>query len=313
MPCAEIIADHGAEDLAVTLGRSDVRSVMSAVAIPRAAPVLAAVALAISFLSGCLSQPPKEASTTADRTTEEQPVRPCPGESTRQLEFAAIELLDDGAMDDARHLLDCAIRQKPGSRRAKLLIEQLEADPIEYLGSRHYLYTVKPGETLSKIAEERLDDGLKFVILAKYNNIPVPANLVAGQRIKVPGDRPPPRPPAPTETAPTTEHMPPPDAPAPEADESQQAYADALSREQQGDLIGAYEALARLVTAGAEIPDLDEDLLRVKSALIAELEDTAYGLELAGKPAEALATWRQVLDVDPANIPAQLSIRRLEQ
>ena len=71
-----------------------------------------------------------------------------------------------------------------------MLIQQLDADPVDSLGARHYVYTVKPGETLSRIAEERLGDGMKFVILARYNGIAVPATVVAGQRIKIPGDQP---------------------------------------------------------------------------------------------------------------------------
>lgn len=279
-------------------------------------PVFAALALAIGLLSGCVAQPTREAPPAPPPEPESsiEQRRPCPPLAANELETDAIELLDRGETDRARHLLDCAIEENPGSRRASLLIRQLEADPVSFLGARYYFYTVRPSETLSKIAQQRLGDDLRFVILARYNDIPVPANLVAGQRIKIPGTRPAetPKPPAVTSDEPV-EPVPPPEPPVVNATDPHQAYEQALAQEQQGDHYSAYEALNELKARGAEIPGLDEDLARVRSALVAKLEDEAWKFELAGNIDQAVATWRRLLEIDPSNIPAQLSIRRLTQ
>lgn len=286
-------------------------------------PVFGALACAIGLLSGCITQPTRDTSSSAasEPVVKQQPVRPpCPQLSAREMERDAIELLDRGETARARELLDCAIAEHPGSSRARLLISQLDEDPVSTLGAKHYLYTVKPNETLSQIAQDRLDDSLKFVILARYNDIPVPANLVAGQQIKIPGIRPPEKPQpastaeqAPSETA-APAQPPPAEATAPEQTAStSSSYEAALRLEKQGDLEGAYAGLAKLKAQGSDVADLENDLHRVRSALVAKLEDQAYSFELAGNIDKALATWRQVLEIDPNNIPAQLSIRRLTQ
>lgn len=268
------------------------------------------------LLSACVSQQSREPVDVPpdEPTTQETPPPPCPVESARELERDAIELLDRGQTDEARHLLDCALRDNPDSRRATLLIRQLEADPVALLGARHYMYTVRARETLSQIAQDRLGDGLQFVILARYNDIPVPANLAAGQRIKIPGKRPaaeprsvdtPPDEPAEPET-PVSE-------PAAQPEGGTGGYAAALALEQQGDLEGAYAALVELRAQGSDVAGLEEDLARLRGALVADLEDKAYGFELSGDIDQAVATWQHLLEIDPRNIPAQLSIRRLTQ
>ena len=279
---------------------------------------ITALACAIGLLSGCVVQSTKPEAAPAEPVAQEPSRPPCPQGSARDLELESIEWLDRGDTERARHLLDCAIEESPDSRRAKLLIRQLDADPVSFLGARHYLYTVQLSETLSKIAQERLGDDLKFVILARYNDIRVPANLVAGQQIKIPGTRPtespeptvveeePQQPTAATE--PVVESAPP-----PSDDGSSQRYDDALALEQRGELDGAYSALSALKAEGADLPSLDADLARVRSALVAGLENKAWSFELAGNIDEAVATWQRLLKINPGNIPAQLSVRRLTQ
>ena len=279
---------------------------------------MAALACAIGLLSGCVAQSTKPEATPPEPVAQEPSRPPCPQRSARDLERESIESLDRGDTERARHLLDCAIEESPDSRRAKLLIRQLDADPVSFLGARHYIYTVQPSETLSKIAQERLGDDLKFVILARYNDIQVPANLVAGQQIKIPGTRPA-ESPEPTDIEeepgqPTMVSEPVVEvAPPPGDDGSSQRYDDALALEQQGALEGAYSALSALKAEGADVASLDADLARVRSALVAGLEDKAWSFELAGNIDEAVATWQRLLEIDPGNIPAQLSVRRLTQ
>ncbi|MET0026301.1 MAG: LysM peptidoglycan-binding domain-containing protein [Candidatus Thiodiazotropha sp.] len=73
---------------------------------------------------------------------------------------------------------------------ATQLLEQLDADPIEYLGLKNFYYTVQPGDSLSLIAKKFLNDPMKFVILARYNKLDNPSRLAPGQRIRIPGDMP---------------------------------------------------------------------------------------------------------------------------
>ena len=58
---------------------------------------------------------------------------------------------------------------------------------------------------------------------------------------------------------------------------------------------------------------IDDDIARVRAALVADLEEKAYASELAGDVNEALATWEKILTIDPRNIPAQLSRSRLSR
>lgn len=265
----------------------------------------AACALAV-FLSGCKTAPVEPA--------EPLPVEPppCPDMTVRELERQAIELLDQGDSEQARFLLNCALQEDPRSSRSKDLIDQLDADPVEQLGSKYYLHTVESSETLSKIAQDRLGSGLQFVILARYNDITVPANLVAGQRIKIPGNEPDPDYSVPVQNAqPQAAHK----EPATPADEppSVSLREDALEMEQKGDLDEAYAMLKKAQAADPSLPAIEDDLARVRAALTAGLEEEAYRDELEGNPEKAIETWRKLLEVDPGNIPAQLSIRRLSR
>jgi len=48
------------------------------------------------------------------------------------------------------------------------------------------VYTIQKGDTLEKIAEEKLEDSELWFLLAKYNNIPDPYLIQAGQEILIP-------------------------------------------------------------------------------------------------------------------------------
>ena len=102
----------------------------------------------------------------------------------------ALELLQIGDTREARRHLELALQDQPGYRRASELLEQLQVDPIEYLGRKSFQYQVQRDESLSKIAEQFLGDPLKFVILARYNGIDNPSQLAVGQSLKIPGERP---------------------------------------------------------------------------------------------------------------------------
>ena len=262
-------------------------------------------------LTGCATTQPQQRVPVEPVQTEqsvpEEP-SPCADLSLRELERQAIDMLDRGESEQARELLKCALDLNPSSYVARILNEQLDADPVEYLGWRNYRYTVKSKETLSRIAQERLGSSLKFVILARYNDIDVPANLVAGQFIKIPGDEP-------TETGPLTPapQIQPQPQPQPSTTSAEALRDQALAMEDNGDLKKAYELIKQAKAADAELEGIETDYSRIQSAIIGDLENKAYNQELSGTPEQAIATWRKVLEIDPANIPAQLSINRLAQ
>lgn len=226
---------------------------------------------------------------------------PCPDLDARELEKQAIALLDRGQSELARTQLECAIKLKPDSSRAKILIEQLDADPVKYLGKRNYRYKVRSNDTLSKISQERLGSSLKFYILARYNGIDVPANLAAGQIIKIPGKKPP------RVAPPQPKH-----SPAPKATTAREYRGQALFNEQDGNFEAAFELINKAKNAAEPPENIEEDYSRIKHMLIVELEEKAYNQELTGYPEQALETWHKVLQIDPGNIQAQLSINRLK-
>ena len=49
-------------------------------------------------------------------------------------------------------------------------------------------YTVKPGDTLSKIATSKLGSAGKWRVIAELNGIVNPARIRPGQRLQLPGE-----------------------------------------------------------------------------------------------------------------------------
>ena len=177
---------------------------------------------------------------------------------------------------------------------------------------------MQSSETLSKIAQERLGSSLKFVILARYNAIDVPANLRAGQTIRIPGEEPDvmPLPELGDDeagaTVETVEQEGPQPKPLTEGVSAATLAEEALGREDAGDLEGAYQLIARAYDMDPSLQDIEQDLARIKGALIGQLEEQAYTQELSGALQDAIDTWATVLTIDPGNIPAQLSTKRLK-
>jgi hypothetical protein len=135
--------------------------------------------------------------------------------------------LNQGDEAGARKLLKKFAKKMPGDASLAVLQESLDGDPVQLLGPKNHPYAVQTGDTMQGIAEHLLGNRLKFYQLARYNGIKVPAALMAGNLLKIPGEAPkpvaPPPPPAPPEKAPTKRpaksHVaePKPAAPAPAA------------------------------------------------------------------------------------------------
>lgn len=104
---------------------------------------------------------------------------------------SAVDELEDGHEDDARVILRRALTLDPNNKLALSLMRQLTTDPVMLLGKESFSYTVKAGESLSRIAGHFLGDIYLFYGLARYNDIKVPKQVAGGQVIRVPGKAPP--------------------------------------------------------------------------------------------------------------------------
>ena len=241
----------------------------------------------------------KEPPTEPPKSDVPEPLQ-CLTLPVRDLEHQALELLDAGDTLGAREKLACALELSPGSSQANSLIEQLDADPMEYLGKQYFWYKVQSNETLSKIAEQYLGSRLKFVILARYNNIDVPADLVAGQDIKIPGTEPVADEPQEPEVSPATITL-----------DAVELRDQALEMEQQGRFDESFDLITQALAEDPQLDNAQDDLERIKNGLIMQLEEDAYNKELSDEPDKAAGIWNRILEIDPGNIPAQLAIKRL--
>lgn len=98
--------------------------------------------------------------------------------------------LNRGDATAARRKLTQMLRRQPGDGVARQLLAQIDTDPQTLLGRESYSYTLRPGETLSTVAQRALGNPMLFYALARYNNIAVPSSVTPGQTIQVPGRRP---------------------------------------------------------------------------------------------------------------------------
>ncbi len=153
--------------------------------------LIAAVTLS---LAACQMFGPAQTEEPADTMVEqpqEMPPPPPPDDlSPSKRVRKAMQQLQSGEYDQARDQLNWALQEKPNLQIATQLLEQMDADPIEYLGLKNFYYTVQPGDSLSLISKKFLNDPMKFVILARYNKLDNPSRLAPGQRIRIPGDMP---------------------------------------------------------------------------------------------------------------------------
>lgn len=139
-----------------------------------------AAALAAMLASACSHMPdignvlPSSTSVTPDLAPRER-VR------------VAIELLGEGDARRAEAELEAALEEQPSLRSAARLLEQINGDPAQLLGGgTARAYTVRPGETMSEIAQRFLGDSLLFYALARYNDLDAPNQLSAGQTLMIP-------------------------------------------------------------------------------------------------------------------------------
>lgn len=141
-------------------------------------PALVVALVVAAVVAGCQVQPER---------TDPVPVEPAgeaPDEPAPSVN-RAVDLLQDGREEDAARVLR-AVLDAGDSDAAESLLEQIEVDPEELLGSESREIRVAPGESLSLLAARHLGDAMRFYALARYNDIDVPRRLEAGQVLRIP-------------------------------------------------------------------------------------------------------------------------------
>ena len=89
-----------------------------------------------------------------------------------------------GQYPQARQAFLTALRYNPEHKGAKDKLA--EFDRGVSAANKYILHTIKPGETISSLADKYYGDYRKFHIIAKYNEIEDATRLDVGQQIKVP-------------------------------------------------------------------------------------------------------------------------------
>ncbi|MDJ0943345.1 MAG: LysM peptidoglycan-binding domain-containing protein [Kiloniellales bacterium] len=227
---------------------------------------------------------------------------PEPGLTPRERMKKALGLLQVGASEHARVELNAYLAEVPDSRRAQDLLSQIDADPVEVLGSEHFLYSIRRGDSISSISKKMLGDPLKFHILARYNDLANPSEITVGQVIKVPGKRQVDRPTAQPKTVPLAARKPSQPATAaavtPQAPEPERA-TPSPSSDQAGTEAAAAEAASKAAAAEAARKAAAEEAAAraaaaeaAKKAAAEEEAKKAAAAEAAKKAAEAEAAER---------------------
>ncbi len=114
-------------------------------------------------------------------------VKAKPGLTPAERQKAAIDHLYHGQPEQARAELRALILEQPANTVARGLLEQVDQDPHALLGDKSYAYKVRPGETMSVLAQRFLGDPMMFYALARYNGMSTPTEIVAGQTLQIPG------------------------------------------------------------------------------------------------------------------------------
>jgi tetratricopeptide (TPR) repeat protein len=164
------------------------------------------VAMAASLMLGACqmpfslpsSSPPTSSDGTSTESGQSVPKELPTRESRAQAATYATDamnLLQNGEEAAAKTAIERSLQLDPANEIARKLSHQIKADPQQELGSVFFYYSIRPEDTLSKLAQRYLNDRYRFYILARYNDIKVPNRLEVGQVIKIPGKEPPPLPP----------------------------------------------------------------------------------------------------------------------
>ena len=228
--------------------------------------------------------------------------------AAQRLALQAVDQLQVGDEAGARSTLEQALKLDPANDIAKNLMSQINADAQKELGAVFFRYTVQPGESLSRLAQQYMGDRFRFWILAKYNDIQNPSRVAVGQVVKIPGRQPATPPPAPVAETPAAPPKPPePEAPKPD-------LADAMKRGADLEKAGNFEAAyATYVDVVARFPS-SQDAVKKRDAskanLIRSLDREASVAFQRQNLDLAITKWDRILELDPNNRKARLERER---
>jgi tetratricopeptide (TPR) repeat protein len=215
--------------------------------------------------------------------------------------------LDEGREGEAKAELAKALSLDHGSVLAASLMTQITADPAGTLGLKSFRYTVKPGDTLSRIAEAFLKDQYKFYILARYNNIAVPRSLRVGQVIRVPGTEPPLQavPSAATDKGDSVESG--------KSAHVERLYQDGQQAIRDGDKDKAYDLFMQALRLEPKDQRPRTAAEQLKPELIAQHDRKAREAFRRQDLDTSIKEWDRVLELDPNNETARLERQRAEE
>ena len=308
------------------------------------------VALAASVLAACETPPPaapksvpSPSASSAPREAEPPalpapapavtppaaptgPVGPAAQQQAQKIALAAAEMLESGNEEPARGELKRALGVDPQNKLALNLSRQMTADPVATLGRESFAYTVRPSDTMSRIAQRFLGDVYAFYILARYNDIKVPKQVSSGQVIRVPGKAPPPgAAPAAERAAPAaTPHpaaAPPsiesvlrapqaaPPQPPPEPTPGERAMRAAAAAERAADLPRARAEY--LNAASLNQPGAAAKAEQLRTQLVTRYSVNARNALARQDLDGAIGNWQRVIDLDADNATARLELERV--
>lgn len=103
---------------------------------------------------------------------------------------AILVLLNQGDVGTAKKRINAALKRDPMNASVQVLRDSVDRDPKDLLGPTSFAYTTRNGDTMSGLAQRFLGNRLKAYQLARYNGIARPADLAAGQVLRIPGEPP---------------------------------------------------------------------------------------------------------------------------
>jgi tetratricopeptide (TPR) repeat protein len=299
---------------------------------------------AVLALAGCTSTsapptPPPEAQKPSAATTEPVPRPPATPAEQQQAQKVALrvaDLLEAGNETEARSELDRALTLDPNNKLAQNFLRQLTVDPATALGTESFAYTVRPGETLSRIAGRYMNDIYAFYLLARYNDVKVPRLVSAGQTIRVPGKAPPPEPPPvkqprsepPKHKSPKSSDKervvverdeaepappPPPVQPPPDVvSPAEKAYREGLAAQRSGNRERAYQQFRQAAQLDPGHADARAKTDQLRREIALQHERNARSAFARQDLEGAIRNWDRVLELEPGNDNARLEKQKAQ-
>jgi LysM repeat protein len=192
-------------------------------------------------------------------------------------------LLLRGEIRAAQKRIKAALKRDPLDPSVRLLRDSIEREPVELLGPNSFEHVVRPGETISSLAQQFLGNRLKAYQLGRYNGLSAPFDLRPGQTVRIPGTeqrvqparrvpvppraapQPGPSAPAKPATAPTPAPAKPAvAAPAANPAAAQKLRIAGLAALNQGKVLQAVGLLQRAAAADPANPVIARDLARAR-------------------------------------------------